>query len=93
MKYVFLELIGEEPGVLEEGENGSAEIAHVRFGHLSAHHLFVGLDTLATGSLFALLFGLINGQALPFLLLHALNFSLLTLVQISVMVLLSLHEP
>ena len=52
----------------------------------------MGLDSLSTSADFALLLGLVDGQALPFFFFHSLDFGLLTLVQVSVVVLLSLHE-
>ena len=52
----------------------------------------MGIDALLSCTLLALLLGFIDSQALPFLFLHTFNFSLLTLVQIGIVVLLSLHE-
>lgn len=52
----------------------------------------MGINALLSCTLLALLLGFIDRQALPFLFLHTFNFGLLTLVQIGIVVLLSLHE-
>ena len=89
---VFFELIWEEASVFKEGKDCASQITHVCFGHLSADNFLMSINTFLSCPLLSILFSLVNSQALPFLFLHALNFGLLRLVQISVVILLTLHK-
>ena len=52
----------------------------------------MGINALLTSTLFTLLLGFVDSEALPFFLLHSFDFSFFRLVQISIMILLSLHK-